>query len=401
MKTMRLNVRILLGAILVGACGDASDVEQVTLLDSAGVVIMESHRPAWTERGGWRLAEPQLLQIGVVDGLPEYQFENIEAVARLDDGRIAVADAGASEIRIYNELGEIVGRSGRPGDAPGEYRQIIAMGAGPGDSLWVYDFGNRRFTVLDDNAHAVRTVSVGGALSAVGAVGRLPDGSFVVQEFWSSGAGSGEVRFGLVREPAVVARLAADGSRLDTVGLFPGREILVSSEDGRAVMSAPLFNRTMSAAIWNDHIVVGTQESFEIGFYTVDGQLEWMHRVTGIDLTISEDDLRRAIEAELARVPEERRPMVRRHLESMAVPETRPAYGELLVDADDNLWAAEPTRYPQSPRYWTVFDISGVLMGRVDLPERFQLQAVGYDWALGVWRDEMDIQYVRLYRLVK
>jgi hypothetical protein len=185
------------------------------------------------------------------------------------------------------------------------------------------------------------------------------------------------------------------------VGLFPGREIFVGSEDGRAVMSAPLFNRTASAALWGDRVVVGTQESFEIGVYSADGELERLDRVTGVDLAISEADLQHAIEAELERVAEERRPALRRHLESMAVPETRPAYGDLLVDAAGYLWAAEYVRYPRSPRYWTVFDSSGAWLGRVELPERLQLHAVGEDWALGVWRDELDIQHVRLYRLVK
>jgi hypothetical protein len=312
-----------------------------------------------------------------------------------------VADGGANEIRYYDEAGGFLRASGRAGDAPGEYRQLISIGAGPGDSLWAYDFGNRRFTVLSSEGSAVRTVSVGGTLSAVGAVGQFSNGSFIVREFWSSGSNSGEIVSGLVREPAAVARLAADGSSLDTVGAFPGREIFVGSEDGRAVMSSPPFARGASVALWEDRLLVGTQESFEIGLYSPTGELERLIRVLGVDLTISDADAEELIEQDLARVPEARRPMVRRHLESMQMPETRPAYGDLLVDESGRLWAAESTRWPALPSYWTVFDVDGGLLGKVELPNRFRVHAVGSDWVLGVWRDDMDVEFVRLYELLK
>jgi hypothetical protein len=83
------------------------------------------------------------------------------------------------------------------------------------------------------------------------------------------------------------------------------------------------------------------------------------------------------------------------------MPETRPAYGDLLVDESGRLWAAESTRWPALPSYWTVFDVDGGLLGKVELPNRFRVHAVGSDWVLGVWRDDMDVEFVRLYELLK
>ncbi len=386
---------------LLSGCGgsEAEGPEGVTVRDSAGIVIVESAEAAWEGGGGWTIAGSPTLEIGAVDGPPELQFERIESLLRLGDGRIVVADAGASEIRFYGPEGGYLRSTGRAGDAPGEYRQIADMGTGPGDSLWVYDFGLRRFTVLTLSGEPVRTLSMGGSLSAVGAVGRLSDGSFVVREYWSSGSGTGPIRTGLTREPAAVARLSPDGSQLDTIGLFPGREVFIGSEDGRAVMSAPLFARSSSVALRGDEIVVGTQTTFELGIHTPEGQLKRIVRVPDVDLEISEADVERQVEAELARTPEERRPMTRRHFESLAVPETRPAYGALLVDAAGNVWVAEATRYPTPPRYWTAFDSAGALLGRVDLPAGFALHAAGVDWVLGVWRDELEVERIRLYPL--
>ncbi len=111
--------------------------------------------------------------------------------------------------------------------------------------------------------------------------------------------------------------------------------------------------------------------------------------------------MRALVEREVAERSDAERAMHRQHLESMAVPDTRPAYGRLLVDADGDLWAAEYSRYPFPPAQWTVFDPDGRLLGTVDTPERFDLQQVGPDWVLGVWRDPLGVEYVRRYPLMK
>ena len=89
------------------------------------------------------------------------------------------------------------------------------------------------------------------------------------------------------------------------------------------------------------------------------------------------------------------------HLDEMAVPATRPAYGILLVDAQGNLWAGEYTRYPASPQRWTVFSRNGELLGEVTVAEQFKVLQIGADWVLGVGRDELDVEYVMLYGLEK
>ena len=57
-----------------------------------------------------------------------------------------------------------------------------------------------------------------------------------------------EVITGLDRELAAYVRYSAEGRLRDTVGLFPGREVWLRSEDGRGVMSsAPLGRRSVHA----------------------------------------------------------------------------------------------------------------------------------------------------------
>ncbi len=409
--TVSLSLTHLTGAFCAGsvgfllaggavACGHDSSNGSAIVLDSAGIVIVESRTPEWPENGGWRVADVPLLAIGSADGPPEYQFHLIEGALRLEDGRVAVADGGSGKIRFFDETGHFLNASGGTGDAPGEYRMLSALGSGPGDSLWVFDYGNRRFTVLSRDGEPQRTVSLGGFLSAAGAVGRLPDGSFVVKEGWGR-ATDGVTRTGLTRDPVAVAVFAPDGSSSDTLGLFPGREVFVSNEDGRAVMNAPIFAHNTSATIRGDEVFVGIQETLEIGSYSRDGTLERLWRVQNADLQLSADDIATRKQEVLSTLPSERRAQARDQLDAMDVPSSRPAYGRLLVDADGSLWAAEQTRYPTTPRMWQVFSPDGRLLGAVVMPERFRLFQVGIDWVLGVGLDEVDVEYVQLYRLEK
>jgi hypothetical protein len=157
-------------------CAGADPGARVVQRDSAGVVIVESHSPAWSESAGWTVEDDPALDIGGVGGEAEYQFSRIAGALRMPDGRIVVADGGSQELRFFDAEGGFLRSVGGRGGAPGEYQEIVSLGQGPGDSIWVFDFGARRFTVLDSDGRLGRTWNIGGVLSAVGAVSRLSDG---------------------------------------------------------------------------------------------------------------------------------------------------------------------------------------------------------------------------------
>lgn len=51
--------------------------------DSAGVAIVESWAPARNAARGWQVGPEPTLEIGVVDGDPDYEFSWIQRVFRL------------------------------------------------------------------------------------------------------------------------------------------------------------------------------------------------------------------------------------------------------------------------------------------------------------------------------
>jgi len=49
----------------------------------------------------------------------------------------------------------------------------------------------------------------------------------------------------------------------------------------------------------------------------------------------------------------------------------------------------------------SVFDPEGRWLGVVETPAGFTMEEVGRDWVLGVSTDELDVQYVEMWGLVK
>ena len=45
-----------------------------------------------------------------------------------------------------------------------------------------------------------------------------------------------------------------------------------------------------------------------------------------------------------------------------------------------------------------VVDLKGGVLAEVTTPPRLTVQEIGVDYVLGVWRDSLDIEYVRLHR---
>jgi len=83
-------------------------------------------------------------------------------------------------------------------------------------------------------------------------------------------------------------------------------------------------------------------------------------------------------------------------------PDSLPLFQRLLVDRGGRIWAQEYARYwePDWHPTYIVFSPDGLLLGRVDLPPRFQLFDAGSDWLLGVHTGDLDVPFVELYSVV-
>jgi hypothetical protein len=195
--------------------------------------------------------------------------------------------------------------------------------------------------------------------------------------------------------PYEVLRLAADGTVVDTIAVIGGFE----GSQGPAGDAAVPWGKDGHLAVNGRELVLGSADEMVIDRYDR-GSLTRRMRVPGLDLRIPQtevDSVRRAFrEAEL---PPELKQLVNR----MELPETRPAYSDLLIDTEGFVWAAGyyGRSVGEEPIDWEVFSPEGEWLGRVRTPARFSVFEIGTDYLLGVFSDELDIERVQMLELAR
>jgi hypothetical protein len=392
---------LVLTAAVPGACGRTRAAPASTVRDSAGVRIVESVRPRLTADQAWRLTAEPLLTIGVTEGDPGYQLSDVVGAVRMPSGLVVVADGGTQEIRVFTAEGTLVRRVGGRGEGPGEFSGLSGMGRGPSGALWAYDFTLRRISWLYPSDESLRSATLGPEPPVLSPVGALPDGSFVLKQLWGAQGVASATHTGLRRDPVAYVRFDPSGALLDTLALVPGREVVISLEGDRGVMSTPPFGRTSLGGILDGRVLIGSQTRFELEEWTPDGTLKRVLRLPDIDLRVTEEDIQRYAEHRRSTASPGEEARVERELADVEVPELRPAYGELLVDGAGNLWIGRWEADGSPARAWTVLDATGTWLVSVGTPSDLQVRDIGEDWVVGVARDELDVERVVLYGLEK
>jgi hypothetical protein len=163
---------------LLAACGGEADSARLIVADSAGVEIVQ--HPVSAPVPLWSLDRAAQVEVGVVTGDPEYEFQGVVAAIRDRGGRLVVLDRSRRRISVFGPDGSFVNASGREGRGPGEYDSPSALWRLPGDSLAVYDPAVGRVSILDGDAGWVRSVQVQPVGTLVLPSGALDDGRLLV-----------------------------------------------------------------------------------------------------------------------------------------------------------------------------------------------------------------------------
>lgn len=400
-KVPRRLVTVAIPFAYLMACEPANVEPASSARDSSGIVIVESWAPAWEDSDAWRVGQEALVRIGVLQGDESYQLDRLVGAVRFADGTIAIGDFGSQEVRFFGPDGIHRSTVGGEGGGPGEFTGLSGMGRGPSNRAWAYDFSLRRLTWMDACGELGDQVHLGPEPPVLNPVGPLADGTFVLRQLWGASAVSETNELGFRRDPIAFVRFDGQGQLVDTLGLFPGRELVVTEEDGRGVMGSAPMGRTTSATIWRDHLVVGWQTTYELGEYTAQRELVRILRLPDYDLSVSPADIEAYVLGQLEGVPPEDRARARAEVESRRMPAARPAYGMLLTDAVGNLWVGDYAPFPTVPGAWSVFDAEGRWLGKVGMPHRFLPWDIGGDWILGTEQDELDVEYLVVYSLQK
>lgn len=403
------GVALLLLAI--GACGGGRDADWAgSTTDSAGVTVV--HNPSeglWVPDEAWTLEEE--LSIGSADARPEYQFGQISGMDVGDDGTIYVADNQAHQVRVFDPDGTYVRTIGSPGSGPGQLGIALAGVFLTEGEVRVADLQNLRVSRFTPEGDFVGSFRL--------------DVSHGLPIRWGKGANGellGQVRAMSFSDTAtggptgdVVVAFDSTGSVHDTLTTLPvGQSLQIQGGQ----MSMRLFE---PEPLWDagsdGRLVTGRNSEYRIEVRGPDGALRRVvtlpferRPVTERDQQVFLDAIREAA-SQQAGVPPEALDAV---LSQIQFGDFYPAFASLLAGPGGTLWvqsirtgddlAGEEGAFdPQDigSNEWDVFDADGRYLGVVTFPGRFQPVRVVGDRFYGVGRDEMDVQSVTVYRLVR
>jgi hypothetical protein len=340
--------------------------------DTLNVPIVENVSAKWAGEEVWRVDSLPFLEIGVAYGDSAYALFDVVNALKLEDGRVVVADAGARRLQFYDGEGRFLRTVGRKGGGPGEFQ-------------WI------------------RRVARYGWMSSV--EGAFSNGWFLVRVWELPTTYEDRMRVRWVSATYILS--SADGSIVDTIGSYPDGQRWIT-EHGLAE-TRRFAPRNWLVPLANDRFYFGTGEAFEVTEFSWRGEpvrtlrKSWEPRV----VTETDVDAQKSHELEQARKSPEGTPenMLRYEasLEDASYASTMPAFYRLLLDDAGNLWVEDykPPAERKLGSSWAVFDATGDWLGQVEMPAGLLAYQIGSNFVLGLWRDAEDVEYVRLYELLK
>ncbi len=394
-------------ASLTACAGDAPRGADVTVTDSAGMEIVTSVAPAWKRGRGWRVDTVPLLSIGDRAESGAAFFQGIGGARLLSDGRIAVANGVERSVVYFDAAGERVGRLGGEGEGPGEFRGISLVGA-LGDSVLAWDPQLDRATLITPDGAVARTFRFAERdTSTISRFGFTPvdlsaDGTVLLAG--RVGASNSE-KGGVRRDPVPLRRGFVDGTVGRQLVVVPGSEnVVVTGTSFVTMFERPFGLRTTTVAS-GSHLMVSTGEFDGVMRFDSVGTLASVWRIDRPRRAVAETDVAVVLAMrveQLNQLPRAFAEAVHAALEGVGYPGVLPTFDAMLRDETGALWLRNdvgPVQRDSIPRQWTVFDPRGTWLGEVQLPRRVEVQQITRDRILGIWKDDDEVEHVRLYRL--
>jgi hypothetical protein len=172
---------------------------------------------------------------------------------------------------------------------------------------------------------------------------------------------------------------STDGELIDAVGLFQGPDQFIqtggSGNQRYVSLWTPPFGRKPVLAVRADEFCFGAADSYEIECHAQDGSLATIIRRNVPPRPVTAADIAEYVDRQVAEL--------------------------LKVDDGGNLWVCEFDPEVDVGHSWTVFDHEGRMFGTVLLPSGLRATHIGDDFVLGIWRDELDVEHVRVHELRK
>lgn len=386
--------------------------------DSAGVVLAVAEAPAWGPGEGWFVPDEPILQLGALEGPAELQFTEVVAAVRLGDGRIVVADRGASVLRIFSSAGVFLDAVGRQGEGPGEFRRLDFVGVFQGDSLVTFDSALRRVQLFGPDGGFARSYLVESPVETAmpDKIIDVADSAVLAIRFIDFGS---EIPNGIVRWPhELLVALDLRSGETDSLAYLPGSEASVEARpNGGYRHGRYVFGKGNEFSAQGGRIATLSTDTFAVRVLGPDGSPLLIIRREIEPPPATDGEFDRYVKGVLDLVfPEggDASPADRERFRQGLVNEPRastlPILRSVQLDAEGNVWVERYYHPGEEVPPYLVFGSDGTWLGEVTLPHGLDRGFIAYqapglqigtDFVLGVWKDQLDVQYVRLYELVK
>ena len=388
----------MLSAAVVACGGDTGrtgDV-QVQIEDSAGVRIVEYVAVPEVDPP-FVIAEEPVYRHGANPG--DYEFQLVNVGRLFPDGSAVVADRQNSEVVVLSPDGTTHAVLARRGEGPGEVIYPYSMFVLGQDSVLVPDRRLSRLTLfVGDSVARIASLPRSGHLgvAGIGSSGELllmnqtPYRSwFDIEDEWLAGHMSlFDTETGALDTVASYDHWPRERSGLMNPIIRAVGEVTVATgqfvytRSDRPEITWRLPDGTVTQIVrWRAEPTLLTEELLEAG--------EAYNRMIGwMNYGVSDARLEEIVQEDMSRY----RAMIGQPL---------PLFGSPFADADGNVWLPSyRPAYPEEGSPYTVISSDGEWLGQVEAPPRFRILDVAGGLALGVLRDEMDVENVVVYGLV-
>jgi len=390
---------------IAAACADSGGHWAGTISDSAGVtMVLNPEEGMWGESEGWTVREELL--IGSVDASPDYQFSLAYGIAVDSKGRIFVLDARERHVQVYSPDGAFERSIGRRGRGPGELEYAPYILMTPGDTLVALDMGNQRLQRFASDGRALESPSFSAADGVPLRVRGNSRGVMAVQlRRWAvAGQNPAEDRQDVIVVPG------RDGKTRDTLLAFaPGRgERYTASGPPEYTIKAPEPSWDLTDA---NTLVFGTGADYRIEIRSLDGVLQRVVEKRYAPRPITARDRQGYLKSLRAAYggsgsDQEIAAFLRQNVHFT---EYLPPLETIVAGPAGTIWVQHvqaPSDLPDKEHEpldattdegspdWSVFDREGRYLGVVRMPDRFKPMVFRGEKIYGVWRDDLDVQYV-------
>ena len=436
-RSSRLHPAPLL-ALFAAGCSDTPEEPPppaFTATDSAEVRVVVNSGPQWAEGEGWQVTADPVLTLGTVDYPIEQQFQRLGEVTRLSDGTVVVLEIEDAQLRAFDPAGALLWTAGGIGDGPGETRPYddtrAVLTRLPGDTLQLQNGQVRvRFNSGGDLLGHVKVDY--GRFRRWGRIFLqycpfdayfLQDAIVFCADAWVSPPGSDSP----IREETIM-RTDWSLDRLDTLGTFfravgASVEMEWFGERRTRRVSSPLGPRGILRVGVRDRpwLLSARNDRYRIEVWDIlTGALSMVVERRAPRRARTEEEATRVLQWGVVMLPGNDRSDLDPSDDRWAALDSVSIAEDFLLDDLGFLWVrrspspsegdegltSEFTDY--TGEQWTilrssglhdVFRPDGVYLGTVQLPHDLEVMEIGEDYVLGIARDDLDIQYVRVYGL--